>query len=327
VVNLFYATDRNYTPSSNPAAMFGSDRGMITYGTCAVTIPQSHVTGELEEPALVHLQLSEDPAKHIVLASATTLDAKSFYGDIAASIKRNKDKSAFVFVHGYNVTFKDAARRTAQMAYDLGYTGTPIFFSWPSHGKYLDYSYDEANIEYARADLEQFIADFVKRTSAARIYLVGHSMGTRALTNALVNLFKDKPEIRSRITDIILAAPDIDADVFKRDIAPRITGTNQNVTLYASSRDWALRASKFFHGYERAGDSEPQVTIAPRLVTIDSSAIETDFLGHSYFAQSESIIKDIVAIFSGKSDPSVRSYLIAKEIASGKYWVMPGAKQ
>ena len=34
----------------------------------------------------------------------------------------------------HGVTFKDAARRTAQMAYDLGFPGAPVFYSWPSAG-------------------------------------------------------------------------------------------------------------------------------------------------------------------------------------------------
>jgi esterase/lipase superfamily enzyme len=36
-------------------------------------------------------------------------------------------KDAFVFIHGYNVSFEDAARRTGQFAYDLKFVGAPIF--------------------------------------------------------------------------------------------------------------------------------------------------------------------------------------------------------
>ncbi|WP_429550866.1 alpha/beta hydrolase [Paraburkholderia sp. MM5477-R1] len=41
-----------------------------------------------------------------------------------------------LFIRGFKVGFVDAARRTAQMAYDLGFDGAPVFFSWPSQGQF-----------------------------------------------------------------------------------------------------------------------------------------------------------------------------------------------
>jgi esterase/lipase superfamily enzyme len=40
----------------------------------------------------------------------------------------------FYNVHGYNVSFDDAALRTAQLAYDLTFDCPAAFFSWPSKG-------------------------------------------------------------------------------------------------------------------------------------------------------------------------------------------------
>jgi esterase/lipase superfamily enzyme len=120
--------------------------------------------------------------------------------------------------------------------------------------------------------------------------------------------------------EVILAAPDIDAAVFKRDIAPAILKAGESVvTLYASSGDWALRASKRFHGYARAGDSGQALTVVPNMVTIDASDVETGFLGHSYFAESNSIIGDLYAIFTGKRKPEERQ-LISVESPAGRYW-------
>jgi esterase/lipase superfamily enzyme len=60
----------------------------------------------------------------------------------AARVNKSGKKSAFIFVHGYNVTFEDAARRTAQMSYDLSFDGAPVFYSWPSQGSLGDYLKD-----------------------------------------------------------------------------------------------------------------------------------------------------------------------------------------
>ena len=126
--------------------------------------------------------------------------------------------------------------------------------------------------------------------------------------------------MKARIKEVILAAPDIDADVFKRDIAPALIGDGQLVTLYASSKDWALKASKKFHGYVRAGDTGPSLTIVPGVTTVDSSEVDTDFLGHSYFADSTSIIADIYEIISGLLKPEDRTRLVAVNGAQGSYW-------
>ena len=322
-IRVFYATDRNNTGSNDPKTTYGGDRSTLKYGTCDVTVPKDHRIGELEAPSYLRLEFTEDPAKHVILSRVVEQPVSDFYSEVQAKVSTSRGSSAFLFVHGYNVTFKDAARRTAQMSYDLKFDGAPVFFSWPSQGSLLGYTVDEANIEYARSDLKTFIAEFARTSTANNIYLVAHSMGNRALTGAVADLFREAPDVRAKIKEVILAAPDIDADVFKRDIAPAISGQGQAVTLYASSNDWALRASKKFHGYARAGDTGQALTVVPGVSTIDSSEVETDFLGHSYFAELTSIIADMFDILSGLTKPDDRRHLIAVDAQVGRYWKIP----
>src|SRR5262249_10959106 len=196
-------------------------------------------------------EFREEPARHIVLLSVSVVDKSSYFTDLSVSIKKSGKKDAFIFIHGYNVTFADAARRTAQMAYDLGFQGEPVFCSCPSRGNLLHYTADEANTEWTQSNLKQFLDDFTSETDAENIFLIGHGMGNRALTRAFGQLIAEKPSLRKRFKEIILSAPDIDAEVFKRDIAPQIVPA----TLYASSTDEALTLSKKFRQYSRAGDA------------------------------------------------------------------------
>ena len=158
-------------------------------------------------------------------------------------MKRSAKKNAFVFVHGYNVAFEDATRRTAQISYDLGFDGAPVFYSWPSQGTVARYIVDETNIEWAQANIKRFLEDLASNSDAENIYLTAHSMGSRGLTRAFTELVAEKPALRTRFREVILAAPDIDAEVFKRDIAPKLAPA----TLYASSQDKALELSRKFH--------------------------------------------------------------------------------
>ena len=145
-------------------------------------------------------------------------------------------------------------------------------------------------------------------------------MGARVLTGALKELRAEYPAIDPKLREIILAAPDIDADTFERDIAPRILTSKRSATLYASSNDYALTLSKRFAGYRRAGDTVGGVTIAEGVDTVDASNIKTDFVGHSYFAESASIVTDIVNLFRSGKRAKERPGLTPVESGAGQYW-------
>ncbi len=320
VVKVYYATDRKPTGAAEPAEVYGGDRGDLRFGVTTVSIPLEHRVGALETPSIWRLEWCNDPERFVVLLSVEETDESQFFKDVAARVQASAGKSAFVFVHGYNVTFTDAARRTAQMAYDLGFDGAPVFYSWPSQASYASYKVDETNAEWSRLDFKNFLKDFVARSDAEHIYLIAHSMGTRVLTGALKELVLEDPSIREKFDEIVLAAPDIDADTFKRDIAPNILAGEGGTTLYASSGDYALMASKTFAGYRRAGDTTGGITIAPGVDTIDASAIRTDFVGHSYYADSGSVLGDLRDLILHRKRPDKRSRLSPVKAKSGRYW-------
>lgn len=317
---VFFATDRNLTGNTNPSEIFGVNRSSLTYGTCEVSIPRDHRMGELESPSIWRLELREYPAKHVVLLSTAVASKDEFFADMAARVRQSKGKSAFLFVHGYNVTFEDAARRTAQIAYDLGFDGAPTFYSWPSRGTTPAYTVDEQNIEWAQANLKSYLEEFFARSDAQNVYLIAHSMGNRALTRAVASLLTDKPGLREQLKEVILAAPDIDADVFKRDIAPALAATGRPVTLYASSNDLALIASKKVHGYPRAGDSGEGLVVATGIETIDATRVDTGLLGHSYFADARSVLSDIFYLIRNGQRADQRFGLRSVDVQAGRYW-------
>jgi|GEM_PF-191345 esterase/lipase superfamily enzyme len=320
VVRVYFATDRNITESEKPAEMFGTYRAPISYGTCNVSIPGKHTTGELEAPIL-RLKFLEDPSKHVVMLDAIVQTKDKFFSDLSAQIRASGGKKAFLFVHGYNVTFRDAARRTAQISHDLQFDGAPVFYSWPSQAAKAAVTIDEQNIEWAQANIKRFLDDFFERSDADNVFLIAHSMGNRALTRAVASLLAQKPSIRQRLREVILAAPDIDAEVFRRDIAPALTASNTHITLYASSHDLALEACKKIYGYPRAGDSDQGLVVVPGIETIDATGTDTSLFGHSYYAHSRSVLNDISDVIRNGLRAEQRSGLRGIDTPSGRYWV------
>lgn len=324
-MRVFYATDRAAAPNqaqADPDAKFTGARGKLQYGQAFVSIPRGHEAGELEAPSIFRLEFREDPARHVVLLETTLQPKDQFLQALRARVAGSQGKNAFIFVHGYNVSFADAARRTAQLAYDLSFDGAPVFFSWPSQAALQGYTVDEANIEWSTSHIKQFIADAADKSGAQNLYLVGHSMGSRGLTRAIATLMLERPDLKGRFREIILAAPDVDADVFRNELAPALAKAGQRVTLYASSKDMALQASKEVHGYPRAGDTAAGVTIVPGVDTIDASQVDDSILAHSYFVESIPVIRDIAQMMRDNRAPTQRPRLQAVRGSGGVHWVL-----
>lgn len=291
---VFFATDRNYNKSGGVEEIFGTERSVLRYGVCSISIPNNHKAGEIEEPALWKLEFEEDPEEHIMIHNTHLLDKKVFIQSLNKQLNNSSKKTSLLFIHGYNVSFNEAAKRTAQISYDLLFEGVPVFYSWPSRASLSGYTNDEANIEWAKSNIKEFLEDYLTKTETEEVYLIAHSMGNRGLTGALVELLTERPDLKEKIKEVILAAPDIDADIFKRDIAPKMAKLiNNPVTLYVSANDIALKASKLVHGYSRAGDVNDGLILLNGFETVDATGIDTSFLGHSYFAESHSLISDI----------------------------------
>jgi len=278
---IYFGTDRNHIPSNPLNSAFGTKRSRLKYGVVEVSIPHDHRVGEIESPSIWKFEFSEDSTKHVMLQDIKLLDREQFFSNLASDIKKSTKKSTFLFMHGYNTSFSEAAKRTAQISYDLKFDGKAVFYSWPSQSSIFKYGRDEDNIAWSRKNIKKFLEDYLSQSGAEEFYLVAHSMGNRGLTRAIVDVMNEKPELRSKIKEIILAAPDIDADVFKNEIAPQMVSKIQKpITLYVSSDDMALKASKLLHGNPRAGDAGETIVLLKGIETIDATGVDTSFMSH-----------------------------------------------
>jgi len=323
-VRVFYGTDRAATGEERPDKFFGTSRGSKTsLGFCNVSIPKKHERGELESPKIWKLEFREDPKKHVVLLSIEQTNGLKFLTELQKSIQQSVTTTvvdgqeqevggeAFVFVHGYNVTFEDAARRTAQIAYDLSFQGAPIMYSWPSKGRgtLSAYKADGRTAAWCEESVTEFVTAIALESGARKLHLVAHSMGNRIVSNALRRLAHIQGEEEPPLfNEVILSAPDVDAKTFKESIAPRIVSSAERITIYASSNDVALKASNMVHTFDgaRLGQGGQKLTTFPeheQIDVVDASAVDTSLFafGHSYHADSESVLSDIRRVFGGQS--------------------------
>ena len=300
---------------------YTGDRGQLTRGIAEITIPDSHSTGMVERPSLLKFEVREDQRKHVVLTSAVELLEDDFDRRLSSAVASSTDGDMLVFIHGYNVSFESALLRTAQISVDLPFEGVPVCYSWPSQGTLIGYPIDANNAEWTVHHLQQFLLDLAEKSGAKSINVVAHSMGNRAMTAAMQQISWDlDADAPAPFDRIVLAAPDVDADRFRRDFAPALVNVANQVTLYASSDDQALVASKQVNGYPRAGDSGENIVVVPGVETIDVSGIDLSLLGHSYYGDNESMLRDLYDVVRARLPATQRSSLIERNSGPLTYW-------
>jgi esterase/lipase superfamily enzyme len=290
-VEVFFATDRKATDEDNLNKYFGSARGQLSYGAVRVSIPDRHATGHIERPLT---WFPESPARHVALLDITQTQAGSFLDDLKRRLERARSQKVLVFVHGYRVSFAEAARTIAQICFDLNFTGIPFLYSWPSRGNLFGYTRDEANAAWTRENFIKTMTLLNDLPDSVERHLLAHSMGHRIV-------FQGTQLLQGRhFEQMMLAAPDEDAGTLENQM-DRFLGRAQRQTLYASSKDYALRASKWVHGASRGG----QVGVAG-LDTIDASAINFSRFGHSYFHDQRALLADMFLLIEHGHPPDQR---------------------
>jgi esterase/lipase superfamily enzyme len=339
VVPVFFGTDRSSLIGAARVSYDSNRAKRLELGRAMVTVPRSHQVPIIERPWAYRLPLTnvvlyteaEDANKHFTLQEIKSLSDEDFLDLLKKRLNSSatfKDH-AIVFVHGFNTTFDAAVYRTAQISYDLKFDGISALYSWPSKGALglADYGYDRDSAGQAEPYLKRFLELVIQKSGATSISLIAHSMGNQLLLPVLKDL-KNATPAGVRISQIILAAPDVDRDRFE-GLANEIKSIAKGVTLYAASNDRALNASmKLAGGVPRAGDVPiGGPLVIPGIDTIDVTSTSTDVfaLNHSGYAEKSALLKDIQLIIqTGERPPEKRLPTLQRvPTARGDYWRYP----
>jgi esterase/lipase superfamily enzyme len=308
-VPIFYATNRSVVKRTRSVERYGSSLGnTLEFGEVVVNVPvRAHKVGEIERPMEVlgfRIQ-REDPRKHFVILAVVPEPFSVWTESAQSQVSDSPHKQALIYIHGFKNSFEDAAYRTAQLGVDLQIGKESLFmFSWPSRNTVTGYAADEETVRLCVADLNFFLTTVLDSTGAARVSVIAHSMGSRLLA-AVLQEFKAHPP-KHMPTEVVFAAPDINAEEFRRVIEPNIRGTTGRLTVYTSQRDQALRISKKEHGYLRLGEGGPSVFALNGFDKVDATDVDLDLIGHAYYAQTQRVLEDIKGLALSSLAPEKR---------------------
>lgn len=287
---IFVATTRQRA-TKNPRQVYDGDRSLTTsFARVDVTVPKSHQLGAIER---VKGSANSNPAKDFTAKDVTFYEgapqfAKAVGADIAMSGGR-----ALVFVHGFNNGFDDGIYRLTQIAHDTKYPGTPVVFSWASSGKTTGYIYDKESANAARDDLEATLRMLAK-TRVKSIDIIAHSMGTWVTMEALRQLaITGDRDLGGKLGYVVLASPDIDVDVFKKQMI-RYGKPDKPFAILLSGDDRALKLSSLISGDKpRVGDYGNAADLASYgVVVVDLTKTKSgDRLNHAKFADNPILVQ------------------------------------
>jgi esterase/lipase superfamily enzyme len=303
---VWFGTNRKLLDAADPGKGFGAEfDDHIHYGKRIVRIPAAHRPGELGSPLWKRLllqvddRISVDPAT-VLAADAFARDVRSFIAGLDPS-----DRNVLVYIHGFNTTFDDAARRAAQLGFDLKVPGITVLYSWPSRGNVSAYLTDLSAIEASEEHIAEFLVRVTALADRGKVHIIAHSMGNRGLLRAM-HRATTQAALRSgtRFGQIFLSAPDVDANLF-RQLASVYPQVAERTTLYVADQDKAIAAMEWMSEGGRAGGAPP-VLVLPGIDTVRVHGSSLFRLGHSYFAEEPDVLRDIRAQLQWREPPERR---------------------
>lgn len=290
--SIFVGTTR--TPVNSEFGFGRSDQ--LSFLQYDISIPKNREPGELSWPPRTR---APDPSRDFLTAKEVLFPSSdSFRSALALKVRSERQTTAVVYVHGFNVNMAEGVYRFIQMHHDLQVPAVAVHYSWPSRGSALGYIHDRDSATFARRGLEELL-DEVAAAGFREIIIVSHSLGASLTMETLrqMALSRDNRGLE-RVRSVVLIQPDIDVDVF-RSQARDIGTLPQPFVIFGSSADQVLNLSARISGApERLGNLSDISRIADLDVTYVDTKNFSAGSGHMNLATSPALI----SLFGGIED-------------------------
>ena len=312
---IYFGTNRDGRPAAKPTR-FGkrfSDDGLAN-----LRFGKASVTGKRVSIAVHQESLERLGTTKLMDAERSKLGSSTLFSALRSEMRELRSDT-IVFIHGYNVSFKEAVQAAARVhdnfsGLNSGAGVNVVLFSWPSDGSmapWLAYSSDRRDAAasgpaFARGLLK--LNDFFQKMAREdvceqRIHLVAHSMGNYVLRHALQELRRQSRGGIPRLFDqIFLMAADEDDDAFELDhklrLLPRL---GRRVNVYFNRGDTAMAISDATKGNpDRLGDDGPRspFQVPGKVTQIDCTYVVEGAIEHSYYLEPR-VARDMAQAMEG----------------------------
>jgi esterase/lipase superfamily enzyme len=278
---------------------FGPERSEsgVAYDRLVVRLPGEHYTAGDTLPVGVTIADEKDSRAGVSVGQPTAISRDElgrYLRTYRATLPPRAPLRVLLFVHGFNVSYPEAVRAVARLAFALRINVLPVALSWPSQAAILKYWNDEENIEPSVERFRPVLQALLSDADVDEVIVVAHSMGSR-LFMRIVSYLQLQPGSMSKLARVSLAAADLgEAEI--RELWPRLRKSPAKGWLfYTSANDFALRASSIVHASPPVGDSRKRIFTVPEFETVDASAVAPLLrgYGHSYVIDNPALSVDL----------------------------------
>jgi esterase/lipase superfamily enzyme len=309
-VNMLAITTR--APSPDAGELFTGERGReVSFVNMVVSIPPGREVGTVQWPSIT----PGNPATDFVVTDARPLVQKQVADWFSTA--KGKKRRVFVYVHGFNTRFDRAVFRFAQLTHDTDAEAAPVLYSWPSRGQLFDYRRDLDNASYSRSELADLLQVAANAPAVSEIVILAHSMGSWVAVEALKQISLRRGRVPAKITNVILASPDLDIGVFRKQLAD-IGPKRPPITIFVSQEDRALQLSAFLaRGLTRLGavdasreEYQKELQTVSGITILDVTELRSgDRINHSAYTESPYLVRLI-------GDRLIRGEIVTEEDVS-----------
>jgi esterase/lipase superfamily enzyme len=336
---FFYASNRRPASGQEPVEdRFESERDLsLSFGFFDTSIEPSLGLGMIIDASDWFLN------EEIQLNRVQGLDRADFVRQLRSQVAASPHRSLLLAVHGFREAFPSALRKTAFLAHVLDINTPVVVFDWPGDqgGSLRGYRRARSVAQASGQELAAFLELIVEEVQPGQFWMVANSMGGQVVVDAFHLLYQDDgfSDMQTEIEHVALTAPDVDHEEFNHQFRREIASLAKNVTVYVSSNDRALLASRLINRGLRLGEStlDPsnpgQVQQTAKisellepgddsLALVDVTPVNRTRNFHNFSLETPEFFDDLYLRFTNEPMPDSRELYFLETPAGVRYFVL-----
>lgn len=281
--------------------------------------------------------------EEIQLLDVQNLKRKEFIKQLRTQVEATPNSSLLMIVHGFREAYPSALRKTSFLAHVLDIDTPVLVFDWPGNQGSSLRGYRRARglATASGTELAATLELIIEQVEPKRLWLMANSMGGQVVVNAFHKLYLDADfaDSATEIENVVLTAADVDHTEFNQQFKTEIKALADNITVYVSSNDRALLASRFINRGRRLGES----TLDPskpgqleqaasyskllepdneQLVLVDVTPVNRTRNFHNFSLETPEFFDDLFLRLTGTTLPLTRELYPIQTPDNAHYYVL-----
>lgn len=332
---FYFATNRS---DENGAARveerFGAARSPgLKFGSFDVTIESTLGLGMIINPT-DWLQNRE-----IQLKETRLLESDPFVAQLREIVDRTPQRTLLVVVNGFRDSFLSALRKTAFLGHVLDLNTPILVFDWPGNQGSSPQGYLRARraAKASATELAELLELVAREVAPERMSIIANSMGGQVVVDALRLLDQGQRPAADRplMDNVLLSAPDVEYREFNQEFRQILERLARRTTIYVSSNDRALLASRLLNRARRLGESRlrpdqaegglPVADQDPNLdpvTVIDVTPVNRTRNFHNFSLETPEFYDDVYLRLANPQMPQYRLLYPVEGSTGAVYWVL-----